>query len=447
MPTVVGVGCFAGSEVATPRALWRLRRRLNIVPSLRPGKYHRPECHAMGIRSPTQSAVEGDWLPGWGMMWKTDGGQSGAISRRLRRLRAGRGSRLLAAASEARTAADGAGGAIFAISPIPPGGRIPLARATWRSTTGITFTARPDGSYTARRAVVRLCVDGGYRVAMPSHSSVAIARCRRCGRLAVACERRAILLTRRQVAIIRDEREARDAAVLLGLRHPVGRRSVPSSGAQGLGRPRVHSTPMSCSNCTREYEVPACFAVVGSAALPGKPSVSRPRTEFGASTTPATRSPATRTGTNGCRRSAGRLCVRRCPQSKDALEQCIGAPVATFVPPYNQPFDYAPRGSISLAERREAGADRTGLGPLCEALRETGYRFCRVAYRPLHVRLAEYVLRRRLDFPEQPAGIARRDCVRLNTPCGFQLPVDQDAASVRETRRAGRGLRSPAFVA
>ena len=38
------------------------------------------------------------------------------------------------------------------------------------------------------------------------------------------------------------------------------------------------------------------------------------------------------------------------------------------------------------------------------------------------VRLAEYVLRRRLDFPEQPAGIRGVTCVRLNTPCGFQLP-------------------------
>jgi GT2 family glycosyltransferase len=70
--TVVGVGCFAGPEIATPRALWRLRRRLQIVPSLRAGTYHRS-----GMSIPwefdTRSAavVEGDWLPGWGMMWKT----------------------------------------------------------------------------------------------------------------------------------------------------------------------------------------------------------------------------------------------------------------------------------------------------------------------------------------------------------------------------------------
>jgi hypothetical protein len=57
---------------------------------------------------------------------------------------------------------------------------------------------------------------------------------------------------------------------------------------------------------------------------------------------------------------------------------------------------------------------------LCDALRETGYRFCRVAYRPLHVRLAEYLLGRRIDAPQRPAGIRGVTCVRLNTPCGFQ---------------------------
>jgi GT2 family glycosyltransferase len=71
--TVVGVGCFAGPEVTAPRALWRLRRRLNIVPSLKAGTYHRT-----GMSVPwefdrrTSAVVEGDWLPGWGMMWKTD---------------------------------------------------------------------------------------------------------------------------------------------------------------------------------------------------------------------------------------------------------------------------------------------------------------------------------------------------------------------------------------
>jgi hypothetical protein len=167
-----------------------------------------------------------------------------------------------------------------------------------------------------------------------------------------------------------------------------------------------------------EYDVPACFAVVGSAALPGRRPYHDPEQvrrihaaghEVGSHSHRHEWLPQ-------LRRPELLETLRR---SKETLEQCIGAPVVTFVPPYNQPFDYAAGWSISLAERREAGADRTELGRLCEALRETGYQFCRVAYRPLPVRLAEYVLRRRLDFPERLTGIAGVVCVRLNTPCGF----------------------------
>ena len=70
--TVVGVGCFAGPDVTTPRALWRLRRRLKIVPSLKPGTYHRSGMSIpWEFATRTSAVVEGDWLPGWGMMWKT----------------------------------------------------------------------------------------------------------------------------------------------------------------------------------------------------------------------------------------------------------------------------------------------------------------------------------------------------------------------------------------
>jgi GT2 family glycosyltransferase len=71
-PTVVGVGCVAGPDVVEPKALWRLRRGLRIVPSLRAGTY----CRS-GMSIPwefdrrREQCVEGDWLPGWGMMWRT----------------------------------------------------------------------------------------------------------------------------------------------------------------------------------------------------------------------------------------------------------------------------------------------------------------------------------------------------------------------------------------
>lgn len=178
-----------------------------------------------------------------------------------------------------------------------------------------------------------------------------------------------------------------------------------------------------------DFDVPACFAVVGSAALPG----SRPYHD------PAQVRRLHESGHEVASHShrhewlpqlARPALVDTLRHSKDALEQCIGAPVVTFVPPYNQPFDYAAGWSFSLAERREAGKERTGLQQLCETLRETGYRFCRVAYRPLYIRLAELFMRKRLDAPEKVRGIAGVSCIRLNTPCGFQ------EAAIRIVRRA-----------
>jgi len=166
------------------------------------------------------------------------------------------------------------------------------------------------------------------------------------------------------------------------------------------------------------YAIPACFAVVGAAALPGQrpyhdPEQVRRIHEAGHEIA----SHAFRhEWLPGLGTRALRTVLR---DSKDVLEQCIGAAVVSFVPPYNQPFDYPAGGSISLAERREVGRERTGLHALCAALADTGYRFCRVAYRPMHTRLAELLLRRRLDRPARPVMIAGVMCVRLNAPCGF----------------------------
>ncbi|MEM7348368.1 MAG: polysaccharide deacetylase family protein, partial [Chloroflexota bacterium] len=110
-------------------------------------------------------------------------------------------------------------------------------------------------------------------------------------------------------------------------------------------------------------------------------------------------------------------------KSKDALEQCIGAPVTSFVPPYNQPFDYPQVGSVSLAERRAVKEERTDLGRLCLTLKETGYQFCRVAYRPITTRIAEMIRRKRLDQPARLTTIKGVTCVRLNTPGGFDTPT------------------------
>jgi len=183
------------------------------------------------------------------------------------------------------------------------------------------------------------------------------------------------------------------------------------------------------------WKVPACFAVVGSAALPGvrpyhDPGQVRRIHESGHEV-----------GSHSMRHEwlpglGGADLRRTLRDSKDAIEQCIGAPVVTFVPPYNQPVDHLEALSFSLSERREAGKDRVDLRALCEALRETGYAFCRVAYRPLPQRVAETVLRRRLDRPREPRRIGGITCVRLNGAAGF----DGTAASLLERCATSGGV-------
>jgi hypothetical protein len=166
------------------------------------------------------------------------------------------------------------------------------------------------------------------------------------------------------------------------------------------------------------YSVASCFAVVGSAALPGDRPYHDPAQirrihqaghEVGSHSHRHEWLP-------GLTKQQLRETLR---SSKDALEQCIGAPVSTFVPPWNQPFDYAAGLSFSLSERRVAGRDRVNLGRLCNALGETGYRFCRVAYRPIYQRLADRILRPYFFQLGRTESIGDITCVRLNTPSGF----------------------------
>jgi peptidoglycan/xylan/chitin deacetylase (PgdA/CDA1 family) len=171
-----------------------------------------------------------------------------------------------------------------------------------------------------------------------------------------------------------------------------------------------------------EYDIRCCFAVVGAAALPGKRPYHDPdqiRRIHAAGHEIASHSHK-HEWLPGLNRQHLRQTLR---ESKDALEQCIGAAVKCFVPPFNQPYDYLRSGSISLSERREAGRERTDLYRLCEALHDTGYRTARVFYLPLHRRVLRQLLGRRIEGPSRPRQIAGITCVRLNTPCGFVGPT------------------------
>jgi len=108
-----------------------------------------------------------------------------------------------------------------------------------------------------------------------------------------------------------------------------------------------------------EYVVPACFAVVGAAALPGQRPYSDPaqvRRIHAMGHEVASHS-FRHEWLPGLDRHSLLEALRA---SKNALEQCVGASVISFVPPYNQPFDYPPGWSFSLSERR---ADRWPCWP------------------------------------------------------------------------------------
>jgi peptidoglycan/xylan/chitin deacetylase (PgdA/CDA1 family) len=122
-------------------------------------------------------------------------------------------------------------------------------------------------------------------------------------------------------------------------------------------------------------------------------------------------------------------------RSRQALEDCIGGPVGTFVPPWNQPYDYLRVGSLSVSERREVpGRARTDVPRLCAMLRETGYTFTRLAYRGGVRRIVELLSQK--EHPRR-AKVATLEGVRyvlLNTPAGFDDPALQ---MVRRVAREG----------
>jgi GT2 family glycosyltransferase len=175
------------------------------------------------------------------------------------------------------------------------------------------------------------------------------------------------------------------------------------------------------------FGVPACFAVVGAAALPGERPYHDPKQirRIHAAGHEIASHAFKHEWLPGLDR---RALLRTLRDSKDALEQCIGAPVVSFVPPFNQPFHYARGWSFSVSELREAGVHHITLDCLCDALRETGYTFCRVAYAPLTERAAGVadMLRGRdrasgseaAFRPGPPVTIGGITCVRIG-PCGF----------------------------
>jgi GT2 family glycosyltransferase len=70
---VAGVGAFMENQSSPLSSLhlWRVRLLLRMVPNLQPGRYHRSGISTPWHLAPTEDLVDGDWLPGCAMMWKT----------------------------------------------------------------------------------------------------------------------------------------------------------------------------------------------------------------------------------------------------------------------------------------------------------------------------------------------------------------------------------------
>jgi GT2 family glycosyltransferase len=69
---VVGVGAFIEGQTQCPGWLWRARHLLRAVPDLQPGRYHRSGIStSWRFLSSTEEVIEGDWIAGNAMMWKT----------------------------------------------------------------------------------------------------------------------------------------------------------------------------------------------------------------------------------------------------------------------------------------------------------------------------------------------------------------------------------------
>ncbi len=70
---VMGVGALIENEKKSPDILYRTRKWLRIIPNLNPGSYPRSGISVPWnfLSADSQELVEGDWLRGCAMMWKT----------------------------------------------------------------------------------------------------------------------------------------------------------------------------------------------------------------------------------------------------------------------------------------------------------------------------------------------------------------------------------------
>ncbi len=103
-------------------------------------------------------------------------------------------------------------------------------------------------------------------------------------------------------------------------------------------------------------------------------------------------------------------------RSKKQLEQVTGHPIISFVPPWDVPTRYLRRGAVGLGQWIRSRHNRIDIPTLCLALREVGYKTCRVSYEALPYTLSRHLLRKPVIKPTKKQRIKGILCFRRT--CG-----------------------------
>jgi peptidoglycan/xylan/chitin deacetylase (PgdA/CDA1 family) len=153
-----------------------------------------------------------------------------------------------------------------------------------------------------------------------------------------------------------------------------------------------------------KHDVSATFAIVGNAALPG------PAPEHAPDQVRAIRDAGHEIASHSMLHrfippmQSDEL-IEDLRASKKALETCTGQVVRGFVPPFNRPFHFPQKGTISISEMaglHKRGRGRQSVDSVLRALEATGFGWCRVTFQPMIRKIMRRFGYPRASFPTQP---------------------------------------------
>lgn len=106
-------------------------------------------------------------------------------------------------------------------------------------------------------------------------------------------------------------------------------------------------------------------------------------------------------------------------KSKKILAEVTGREVVSFAPPHNVPCRYLRKTALGWYQSRRSEYNRIDIPLLCKALRESGYKTCRITYENIFQSIARHAFRKVIYKPYAPERIEGIWCFRVGTPGGF----------------------------